>query len=87
LSSQRRFALSLHARTVNGMDDDALSQNSVVAPCGCEWDGHCPHCGSWAFGGDAWEPRHTLACHRAAARAAAVALNPSVEPGHIDDRF
>jgi hypothetical protein len=48
------------------VDEHEPWRTSPTAPCGCEWDGyHCPHCGSMTtHGGDAWEPRHTLTCHR-----------------------
>ena len=47
---------------------NAAWRESPTAPCGCAWDGwHCPHCGSvTARSGDAWEPAHTLRCHRRA---------------------
>ncbi len=47
---------------------NAAWRESPTAPCGCSWDGwHCPHCGSvTAHSGDAWEPAHTLRCHRQA---------------------
>lgn len=49
--------------------NDDFWRTSPISPCGCDWDGwHCPHCGAvTAHSGDAWEPKHTLSCHRRSA--------------------
>ncbi len=54
-----------HRRTEH--DDAAWRAFPGCAPRVRRDGWHCPHCGSvTAHTGDAWEPRHTVGCHRKA---------------------